>query len=98
MLRIVSVEIYPPRQPSWIANASVRLQDDSQTIELSDLRLLRNRAGKLWVGMPTIGTKGPDGWAYKNVVQVSRELHGEIEREVIDQFEESERQAPRGLR
>lgn len=91
MLRILSVQMYPPRQSSWLANASVILRDDSQTIELNDLRVLRNREGRLWVGMPTLGTKGPDGWSYKNIVHVSPELHSEIQREVLLKFEEEQR-------
>lgn len=81
--------ITPPRKLNILAHASVELELEGERIVVSDLRVLRNRSGELWVGLPSIAI--PDGarnYHYEPCVELSRELKRAVEDKVLAAYEE----------
>lgn len=81
--------ITPPRKLNILAHASVEIELEDQRIVVSDLRVLRNRSGELWVGLPSIAI--PDGgkaYHYEACIELSRELKRAVEDAVLSSYEE----------
>lgn len=90
-MKVTLQSLTPPRKPNVLAHASVKIEFDTHSITISDLRLLRNRSGELWVGMPAIAvSNGGREYRYEPCVEFSRELRRAVEDAVLAAYAESE--------
>jgi DNA-binding cell septation regulator SpoVG len=79
--------LIPPRKPNVLAHASVSIEFEDQAVTVSDLRVLRNRSGEMWVGMPAIAvSNGGREYSYEVCVEFSRELRRAVEDAVLGEF------------
>ena len=86
-MRIINIEIYPARKPSFLANAKVTLSDDEgNSVTITDFRLLRNKQSELWVAVPNYTLPDGKGWVYEPTVVLSRKLQFEISEAVLDAY------------
>lgn len=53
----------------------------------SDLRILRNRSGQLWLGMPSYSIPDGRNFRYEQTVELSRELKRAVEDAVLGEYE-----------
>lgn len=91
-MRIVSVSIQPPRKPSLAANASVILEADGSTLTVSDLRLIRNKQGVLWVAMPSYSVSAGRAFEYFPCVEPDAAFGRRIAEAVLARFAEWEKE------
>ena len=74
---------------SVLASAAVELSDgNGVSIQVEDLRVLRNKQGSLWVAMPSYSIPlGGKGYEYRPTVILSRVLQREVEDKVLSAYE-----------
>jgi DNA-binding cell septation regulator SpoVG len=77
-------------KPHRLADASVELADsDGDSLVISDLRILQNKQGQVWVAMPSRSVNdGGRSFQYIPQVEPSRQLQRKIEDTVLTAFEE----------
>jgi DNA-binding cell septation regulator SpoVG len=81
--------LLPPRKSGILAHATVEIELEGQRIILSDLRVLQNKSGELWVGMPSVAIQdGGKAYHYEPVVELGRELKRAVEDTVLARYEE----------
>jgi DNA-binding cell septation regulator SpoVG len=88
---IVNVKsIQPSTKPHRLADASVELMDrDGDSLVVSDLRILQNRQGQVWVAMPSRSmSDGGRSFQYFPQIEASRNLHRKIEDAVLAAFDD----------
>ena len=51
-MRVLSVSIQPPRKSNLLANASVVLESEGETLKISDIRIIRKE--QAWVAWPQL--------------------------------------------
>jgi DNA-binding cell septation regulator SpoVG len=87
---IVNVKsIQPSTKPHRLADASVELTDrDSDSLVISDLRILQKRQGQTWVAMASRTVNdGGGSLEYFPQIEPSRQLRRKIEDAVLAAFE-----------
>jgi len=87
---IVTVKlIQASTKPHRLADASVELADcDGDSLVVSDLRILQNRQGQVWVAMPSRSVNdGGRSFQYFPQIEPSRQLQRKIEDAVLTAFE-----------
>ena len=83
-MRITSVEIYPARKPSFLANAKVTLNDDEgNSITITDYRVLSNKQSELWVASPNYTIPDGKAWRYEPTIILSRKLQFDVSEVVL---------------
>jgi len=82
--------IQPATKPHRLADASVELADaDGDSLVISDIRILQNRQGQLWVAMPSRSVnEGGRSFQYLPQVQANRQLERKIEDAVLATYED----------
>jgi DNA-binding cell septation regulator SpoVG len=77
-------------KPHRLADATVVLTDtDGDSLVISDIRILRNRQGQVWVAMPCRSvTDGGRSFQYFPQIEPNRQLNRKIEDSVLAAFEE----------
>jgi hypothetical protein len=85
------------RSPKPSVLASVRLELNAETgdsITVDDARLLRNRAGQVWLALPaySIPTNGGRSYDYRPAVVLSAQLMRQVVDAVLPAFEVWERE------
>ncbi len=92
-MNIIIKSVSPPRRPGTLAHVAVEIELEGHRIAISDVRVLANRAGVLWVGMPSI-TVFDEGrrYHYETALELSRELHRAVEDAVLAEYERWSRQ------
>jgi DNA-binding cell septation regulator SpoVG len=88
-------------KPHRLADAIVELADaDGDSLIISDIRILQNRQGQVWVAMPSRSvTDGGRSFQYIPQVELNRRLQRQIEDIVLAAFQEWKRtQAGAGVR
>jgi DNA-binding cell septation regulator SpoVG len=85
--------IQPATKPHRLADASIELSDTvGDSILVSDIRILQNRQGQLWVAMPSRSmNEGGRSFQYLAQVEANRPLNRKIEDVVLAAFEEWKR-------
>src|SRR6266852_9995007 len=63
-MKVLSVTVQPPRKANLVANASVVLESDGETLKLSDIRIIRNKQDVLWVAWPSYSVQQGRAWEY----------------------------------
>ncbi len=93
-MNIIIKSVSPPRRPGTLAHVAVEIELENHRIAISDVRVLANRAGVLWVGMPSI-TVFDEGrrYHYETAIELSRELHRAVEDAVLARYEQWKQQA-----
>jgi DNA-binding cell septation regulator SpoVG len=76
-------------KPHRIADTSVELTDaNGDSLVISDIRILRNRQGQLWVAMPSRSVNdGSRSFQYLPQVELGRNLQRMVEDAVLDEYE-----------
>lgn len=77
-------------KPHRLADAIIELADpDGDSLLISDIRILQNKQGQIWVAMPSRAVSD-SGRSFQYVPQIepSRQLHRKIEDVVLAAFEE----------
>jgi DNA-binding cell septation regulator SpoVG len=88
-MNVTVKSIQPSTKPHRLADASIELADaDGDSIVVSDLRILQNRQGQIWVAMPSRSVSN-SGRSFQYVPQIepSRQLQRKIEDAVLAAFE-----------
>lgn len=82
--------IQPATKPHRLADASLELADsDGDSILISDVRILQNKQGQLWVAMPSRSVNdGGRSFQYIPQIEPNRRLLRKIEDAVLAAFEE----------
>jgi DNA-binding cell septation regulator SpoVG len=77
-------------KPHRLADASVELADtNGDSLLISDIRILQNRQGQLWVAMPTRSvSEGGRSFQYFPQIEANRELARKIEDAVLVAYQE----------
>jgi DNA-binding cell septation regulator SpoVG len=77
-------------KPHRLADAIVELADsDGDLILISDIRVLQNKQGQIWVAMPSRSmNEGGRSFQYLAQVEANRPLNRKIEDSVLAAFEE----------
>jgi DNA-binding cell septation regulator SpoVG len=77
-------------KPHRLADASVELADsDGDSLVISDLRVLQNKQGQVWVAMPSRSVNdGARSFQYVPQIEPNRQLQRKIEDAVLTAFEE----------
>ena len=77
-------------KPHRLADASIELADcDGDSLVVSDLRILQNRQGQVWVAMPSRSVSdGGRSFQYVPQIEPSRQLQRKIEDAVLAAFED----------
>jgi DNA-binding cell septation regulator SpoVG len=100
-MNIKVLSIKPSGKAHRLADASIELTDSNgDSLVVSDLRILENRQGQFWVGMPSRSvSEGGRSFQYIPQVEPSRLLQRKIEDAVLTAFEEWKRsQSEMGVR
>lgn len=80
--------VIPPRKNGMLAHVVVEVELEGQRITLSDLRVLQNKSGELWIGMPSVAIQdGGKSYHYEPIVELSRELRRSVEDNVLAAYE-----------
>ena len=82
--------IQAAKKPHRLAEASVELVDgDGDSLIISDIRILQNKQGQVWVAMPSRAVS-ESGRSFQYVPQIepNRQLQRKIEDAVLAAFEE----------
>lgn len=89
-MKIKVITIQASTKPHRLADASVELIDsESDSLVLSDLRILQNRQGQLWVAMPSRSVNdGGRTFQYIPQIEPNRQLQRKIEDAVLSAFED----------
>jgi DNA-binding cell septation regulator SpoVG len=82
--------IQPATKPHRLADAAVELADDNgDSLVITDIRILQNRQGQLWVAMPSRSfNEVGRSFQYAPQVEPNRQLQRRIEDAVLTAFEE----------
>jgi DNA-binding cell septation regulator SpoVG len=77
-------------KPHRLADASIELSDgDGDSIVISDIRILENKQGQVWVAMPNRSvSEGGRSFQYIPQIESNRQLRRKIEDSVLTAFEE----------
>jgi DNA-binding cell septation regulator SpoVG len=77
-------------KPHRLADASIELADcDGDSLVVSDLRILQNKQGGVWVAMPSRSVSdGARSFQYVPQIEPSRQLQRKIEDAVLAAFED----------
>lgn len=77
-------------KPHRLADVSIELADcDGDSLVVSDLRILQNRQGQVWVAMPSRSVSdGGRSFQYVPLIEPSRQLQRKIEDAVLAAFED----------
>jgi len=77
-------------KPHRLADASIELADcDGDALVISDLRILQNRQGQIWVAMPSRSVSDSGrSFQYFPQIEPSRQLQRRIEDAVLAAFED----------
>jgi DNA-binding cell septation regulator SpoVG len=87
----VSVKlIQPASKPHRLADAIVELFDgDRDSVVISDIRILQNRQGQVWVAMPSRSvSEAGRSFQYIPQIEPNRQLQRKIEDAVLLAFED----------
>jgi DNA-binding cell septation regulator SpoVG len=86
-MKVTVKSLVPPRKNGILAHASVEIELEGQRITMSDLRVLQNKSGELWVGMPSVAVQdGGKSYHYEPCVELGRELKRQVEDCVLDAY------------
>ena len=86
-MHVEILSITPPRKPSTLANAKVRLTfDGSFVVDVDDIRVLKNNRGDLWIALPTYSVPEGRGYRYEKTVELSRGLLRQVEDAVLEAY------------
>ena len=82
--------IQPSHKAHRLADASVELADATgDSLIISDLRILQNRQGQVWVAMPSRSiNEGGRSFQYIPQVEPNRQLQRKMEDAVLTAFEQ----------
>lgn len=82
--------IQPATKPHRLADASIELTGgDGDSLVVSDIRILQNKQGQVWVAMPSRSvSEGGRSFQYVPQIEPSRPLLRKIEDAVLAAFEE----------
>jgi DNA-binding cell septation regulator SpoVG len=88
-MNITVKSIQASTKPHRLADASIELADcDGDSLVISDLRILQNRQGQVWVAMPSRSVSdGGRSFQYVPQIEPSRQLQRKIEDAVLAAFE-----------
>jgi hypothetical protein len=89
-MQVQVLSIHPSHRPSCLAAATIRLTfEDGSFIEVDDLRILRNRAGQLWVGLPSYSVQQGTGrqFEFRPTLTLDRRTHRALEDALIPEYE-----------
>ena len=82
--------IQTAKKPHRLADASVELADgDADSLVISDIRILQNKQGQVWVAMPSRSVS-ESGRSFQYIPQIepNRQLWRKIEDAVLAAFEQ----------
>lgn len=94
-MKIISVVVQSPRKPSLVANACIVFEVEGFSLKVSDLRIIRNRAGVLWVAFPDHPIKRERGCDYLLTVEPDAVLSKHISEAVLAEFANWQAGGPR---
>ena len=82
--------IQPATKPHRLADAVVELADDNgDSLVISDIRILANKQGQLWVALPSRSVSdGARSFQYIPQIESNRQLLRKVEDAVLTAFEE----------
>jgi DNA-binding cell septation regulator SpoVG len=88
-MQIKLTTIQASTKPHRLADASIELTDcDGDSLVVSDLRILQNRQGQVWVAMPSRSVSDSGrSFQYFPQIEPSRQLQRKIEDAVLAAFE-----------
>jgi DNA-binding cell septation regulator SpoVG len=88
-MHIIVKSIQPATKLHRLADAIVELADcDGDSILISDIRVLQNRQGQVWVAMPSRSiSDGGRAFQFVPQVELNRQLQRKIEDVVLEAFE-----------
>ncbi len=91
-MNVTVKSIRPSRKDSVLAEAVIELADGEHSVNVDDLRILRNKQGGLWVAMPSyaLPLTGGRGYEYRPTVALSRSLQRQVDDAVLSAFEKWE--------
>jgi DNA-binding cell septation regulator SpoVG len=89
-MNVKVISLTASTKPHRLADASVELSDhDSDSVTISDIRILQNKQGQVWVAMPSRSVnEGGRSFQYVPQVEPGRRLQRKIEDAVLTAFEE----------
>jgi SpoVG len=87
-MKVLSVSIQPPRKSNLLANASVVLESEGETLKISDIRIIRNKQDVVWVAWPSYSVQQGRAWEYFLSVEPDSMLGKRISDAVLAEFEE----------
>jgi hypothetical protein len=87
-MKVLSVTIQPPRKSNLLANASVVLESEGETLKISDIRIIRNKQDVVWVAWPSYSVQQGRAWEYFLSVEPDSMLGKRISDAVLAEFEE----------
>jgi DNA-binding cell septation regulator SpoVG len=82
--------IQPATKPHRLADAIIELADSTgDSLVISDIRILQNRQGQLWVAMPSRSvSEGGRSFQYFPQIEANRQLARKIEDAVLAAYQE----------
>jgi DNA-binding cell septation regulator SpoVG len=89
-MKVTVTSIQNATKPHRLADATIELADaDGDLIVISDIRLLENKQGQIWVAMPTRSvSEGGRSYQYIPQLESNRQLKRKIEDAVLAAFDE----------
>jgi DNA-binding cell septation regulator SpoVG len=89
-MKVTVTSIQPATKPHRLADASIELTDaDGDSVVISDIRILQNRQGQLWVAMPSRSVNdGGRSFQYLPQIEANRQLARRIEDSVLAAYQE----------
>ena len=89
-MKVKVTSIKSSSKPHRLADASVELADaDGDCLVISDIRVLRNRQGQLWIAMPSRSVNdGGRSFQYMPQIESNRQLLRKIEDAVLAAYDE----------
>jgi SpoVG len=85
-MKVLSVSIQPPRKSNLLANASVVLESEGETLKISDIRIIRNKQDVVWVAWPSYSVQQGRAWEYFLSVEPDSALGKRISDAVLEEF------------
>lgn len=86
MIKVSSVQIYPPIKKKYLASASLHLSDGHVGIVMHDFLIKRSHTGQVYVTVPAISRQTPSGWCYEHVLEFSDNLWEELTRKILIEY------------
>jgi DNA-binding cell septation regulator SpoVG len=89
-MKVTVTSIQNSAKPHRLADATAELADtDGDLIVISDIRILENKQGQVWVAMPTRSvSEGGRSYQYIPQIESNRQLKRKIEDAVLAAFDE----------